>query len=49
MSAATAPVAPQSATPVSLFTTQTPSQPNFTDGPGVDWESGCALPAPIAA
>ena len=29
-----------SSSPISVFTTQTPSQPNFTDGPGVDWELG---------
>ncbi|UPK30566.1 DUF4082 domain-containing protein [Bradyrhizobium sp. 195] len=39
-SAATAPVAALNSGPTSLFTTQTPSQPNFTDGPGVDWELG---------
>ncbi|WP_246755929.1 DUF4082 domain-containing protein [Bradyrhizobium neotropicale] len=39
-SAATAPVAALSSSPTSLFTTQTPAQPNFTDGPGVDWELG---------
>ncbi|ARQ09184.1 Calx-beta domain-containing protein [Rhizobium etli] len=40
VSAATAPVTSVSSSPVSLFTTQTPAQPNFTDGPGVDWEVG---------
>ena len=40
VSAATAPVAAQTATPVSVFTTQTPAQPNFTDGPNVDYELG---------
>ena len=40
VSAATPPVTPLSASPVTVFTTQTPSQPNFTDGPGVDWELG---------
>ena len=39
-SAATAPVTAVSSSSVSLFTTQTPAQPNFTDGPGVDWEVG---------
>ena len=39
-SAATAPVAALNSGPTSLFTTQTPAQPNFTDGPGVDWEIG---------
>ncbi|WP_404437720.1 DUF4082 domain-containing protein [Bradyrhizobium daqingense] len=39
-SAATAPVAAANSDPTSLFTTQTPAQPNFTDGPGVDWEIG---------
>ncbi|WP_088675071.1 DUF4082 domain-containing protein [Rhizobium sp. R339] len=40
VSAATAPITSVSSSPVSLFTTQTPAQPNFTDGPGVDWEVG---------
>ncbi|ARO23016.1 hypothetical protein CO659_21070 [Rhizobium sp. S9] len=40
VSAATAPITTVSSSPVSLFTTQTPAQPNFTDGPGVDWEVG---------
>lgn len=39
-STATAPVAAVNSGPTSLFTTQAPAQPNFTDGPGVDWEVG---------
>src|SRR4051794_17309128 len=39
-SAATAPVAAVNSSARSLFTTQVPALPNFTDGPGVDWELG---------
>ena len=39
-SAATAPVAAVNSSTRSLFTTQVPALPNFTDGPGVDWELG---------
>jgi glucose/arabinose dehydrogenase len=33
-------ILPLSASSQSIFTTQTPSQTNFTDGAGVDWEYG---------
>jgi glucose/arabinose dehydrogenase len=36
----TSSVSPPGSGPISIFTNQTPSQPNFTDGPGVDWEYG---------
>jgi glucose/arabinose dehydrogenase len=36
-------ILPLSASPQTVFTTQTPANPNFTDGPGVDWEYGMAF------
>ena len=53
VSAATAPVAPLSASPVTVFTNQTPADPNLTEGPTVDYDLGMrftsAIPGQIQA